>query len=176
MEERLDIFNPDGEKTGESQTYADVHLRGLLHRTVHVWLMNSRKEFLLQKRSKDKRAYPDYWDVSAAGHIASGETSLRAAQRETQEELGVNLADSEFMLLATIRQPLVKHSDTFIDNELNDIYLVRCDLPLSEFKLAADEVQEMKWVGKEELLKWLRGEEEKLVPHEEEYRILLAHL
>ena len=54
-EEKLDIFNQNGEKTGESETYEYAHLNGLLHRTVHVWLVNSQKQILLQKRSKNKR-------------------------------------------------------------------------------------------------------------------------
>ena len=173
MEERLDIFNQNRERTGESQTYKNVHLRGLLHKTVHVWIVNSKKQFLLQKRSKNKSAYPSYWDISAAGHIDSGETSLEAAKRETKEELGIDLPDSEFNLLDTIKQPIIKHSDIFIDNEFNDIYLIHRDINVSELKIQIDEVEEMRWVSKEEFEKWIRGEGEILVPHEEEYKILL---
>lgn len=173
MKERLDIFNQLGEKTNKSETYDNIHLHGLLHKTVHVWFVNSKQQFLLQKRTSNKRAYPNYWDISAAGHINSNETSLQAAKRETREELGIDLPDSAFTLLATIKQSTVKHSDTFIDDEFNDIYLVHCNLDVSEFKLQKEEVAKMQWIDKKEFEKWIKGDGELLVPHDEEYKILL---
>jgi len=173
MAEILDVLDDNGEKTGRTETYEEVHRLGLLHRTVHVWLVNSKNEFLLQKRSDDRRAYPNYWDISAAGHIDSGEISLRAAKRETEEEIGVDFPEQSLKFIATIRQPIIKHDEEFIDNELNDIYLVKCDLQLSEFKLQETEVKEMRWISKRELEDWVQGKGEKIVPHEEEYKILL---
>jgi len=175
MEERLDIFNLKGEKTSESETYENIHLRGLLHKTVHVWFLNSKQQFLLQKRANNKCSYPNYWDISAAGHIDSGETSLQGAKRETKEELGIDLLDSAFTLLTTIKQPITKHGDTFIDNEFNDVYLVHCDLTVSEFKLQAEEIAEVRWIDKNEFEKWIGCKGELLVPREEEYKILLSY-
>jgi isopentenyldiphosphate isomerase len=82
--EYLDILDNNGNKTGETRSYDEVHEKGLIHRTVHVWILNSKKELLVQKRSKDRRAHPDYWDISAAGHISAGQTSLEAAQSYLQ--------------------------------------------------------------------------------------------
>ena len=175
MEKKLDIFNQNGEKTGESETYNNVHLYGLLHRTVHVWFVNSKKEFLLQKRANSEHAYSNCWDISAAGHINSGETSLQAAIRETKEELGINLPDSVFKFLTTIKRPIVNHSNIFIDNEFNDIYLVHCDFAISEFKLQIGEVEKVRWINKKEFKKWIKGEGETLVSHMEEYQKLFEY-
>jgi isopentenyl-diphosphate delta-isomerase len=173
MEEYLDIFDEQGNNTQRSDTYDNIHRLGLLHRTVHVWLINSEKQILLQKRAKNKRAYPGYWDISAAGHIDSGATSLEAAKRETQEELGLDLPDSAFTFLFSVRQPIITHSETFIDNEFNDVYLVHSDVPISEMKIQKEELQAIRWIDIAEFELWLQGKGEAIVPHEEEYRKLL---
>src|SRR5579871_5231372 len=103
MQEYIDILDKEGNKTGESLDGKEIHKLGLPHRTVHIWLVNSRKQLLLQKRSKIKDAYPSCWDISAAGHISSGETSLEAAKKETREELGLDLSDEAFSFLFSVR-------------------------------------------------------------------------
>lgn len=172
----MDILDAEGEKTGESKSYDEAHRVGLIHRTVHVWFLNSKNELLLQKRSANKRAYPDNWDISAAGHISAGQTSLEAAKRETEEELGVDLSGSDLKYLFTVEEHVVLNNGTYVNNEFQDVYLVRSDVNLSELKLPADEVSEVRWVGIEEFKLWIKGEGEKLVPHEEEHVRLLNHL
>jgi len=176
MEEYLDVLDEQGNTTGRSETYENVHKLSLLHRTVHAWFLNSKRQLLLQMRSNDKKAYAGHWDISAAGHVSSGETSLEAAQKETREELGLDLAASEFVFLFSIRQPIIVHSPTFIDNEFNDAYLVRRDIDITSLKLQAEEVAEVRWIDIPEFEQWIKGKKESLVPHEEEYGKLLAFL
>jgi isopentenyl-diphosphate delta-isomerase len=64
--------------------------KGLLHRAVLVFLFNTRGEVYLQKRASDVLFYPGHWSASVTGHVSSGETYLRAAKREVEEELGVD--------------------------------------------------------------------------------------
>ncbi len=176
MEEFLDILDTEGKKSGESKSYDEAHRTGLIHRTVHVWFLNSKNELLLQKRSANKRAYPNFWDISAAGHISAGQTSLEAAKRETEEELGLALPDSMFEYLSSVEEHIVLNNGTYVNNEFQDVYLVHSDVDLSELRLPADEVSEVRWVGIEEFKLWMKGKGEKLVPHEEEYALLLNRL
>jgi isopentenyl-diphosphate delta-isomerase type 1 len=67
----------------------DVHRLGLLHRSVHILVFNSRGELLLQKRSMAKDISPGLWDTSAAGHVDFGESYDDCARRELGEELGI---------------------------------------------------------------------------------------
>ena len=60
----------------------------LIHRVVHVLVLNEKGEVLLQKRSMNKDVAPGRWDTSVGGHISPGEDLLIAANRETEEELG----------------------------------------------------------------------------------------
>ena len=69
---------------------ATVHRENLLHRAVHVLLVNRRGELLLQKRSHRKDRFPRRWDSSAAGHVDAGESYRICAIRELQEEIGVS--------------------------------------------------------------------------------------
>lgn len=176
MEEYLDIVNEKGEKTGRSFTYDETHKRGLLHRTVHVWFINSQKQLLLQKRSKNKRAYPDMWDVTVGGHISAGQTSLEAAQRETEEEIGQHIPANDLKFLFTVRQPRTEHRKDFIDEEFNDVYVVKSDGKVSDFTVEKDEVDEVKWVDLKEFALWTQGKGAVLVPHPEEYKRLLEIL
>jgi len=53
-----------------------------VYRTVHVWLfVESTQELLLQKRADCKDSWPGLWDISSAGHISDGDTSLMTARR-----------------------------------------------------------------------------------------------
>ena len=61
----------------------------LAHRSVHVFVFDSRGDLYLQKRSSRKDVQPGKWDASVGGHLAPGESYLAAAARELAEELGV---------------------------------------------------------------------------------------
>lgn len=176
MTEYLDVLDEKGEKTGEALPYDEVHRRGLYHRAVHIWLLNSKSELLLQKRPLDKRAHPGLWDMAVGGHVSSGETSVEAAQKETREELGLDLPRESFELLFSLKDKRFVHGSDFIDDEFNDVYLVHSDVEVRDLKLPEDEVDEVRWVSIDEFKKWMDGEGEALVPHAEEHRRLLSHL
>jgi len=68
---------------------ATIHRDNLLHRAVHIFLVNHRGELLLQKRSYRKDRFPRRWDSSAAGHVDADESYRDCALRELREEIGV---------------------------------------------------------------------------------------
>jgi 16S rRNA (adenine1518-N6/adenine1519-N6)-dimethyltransferase len=78
---------------------ATIHRDNLLHRAVHILLVNSRGELLLQKRSFRKDRFPGCWDSSASGHVDAGESYADCAARELQEEIG---ARANLVELATV--------------------------------------------------------------------------
>ncbi|MHB1316914.1 MAG: NUDIX hydrolase [Minisyncoccota bacterium] len=175
IEEYLDILNKKGEKTGEAKSYDEVHREGFIHRTAHVWFVNSKKQILLQKRSSNNRAYPNYWDISAAGHISAGQTSLQGAQMETMEELGLSLSDEVFIFLCTLEENIILNQGTYVNNEFQDVYVVRMDVELSKMH-SDNEVSELKWVDFEAFKLMSQDEKFKLVPHAEEYKQLIRYI
>ena len=66
-----------------------VHRDKLIHRAVHIFILNRNDEILLQKRSLLKDTCPGLWGSSASGHLDSGEEYEDAAIRELKEELGI---------------------------------------------------------------------------------------
>jgi len=59
----------------------------LIHRAVHVFVVNDRGEIAVQKRSVRKDRYGGLYGSSASGHVEAGETYRKAAERELSEEL-----------------------------------------------------------------------------------------
>lgn len=174
MEEYIDILNDAGEKTGEKRTRGDVHALGLTHRAVHVWVMNLDKEIILQKRSPKMITFPGLWDISASGHVSAGQTSLEAAKRETEEELGLFLPESSFKFLFSVEEHIVINNGTYINNEFQDIYLVQVDNNQKFNPDIGGEVSEVRWFSFEELEK-LMSEEGDMAPRAE-YKKLLEYL
>ncbi|BBN14597.1 isopentenyl-diphosphate Delta-isomerase [Marchantia polymorpha subsp. ruderalis] len=150
MVEFLDVLTPEGLHTGLSKDRNLVHKDGDYHRAVHVWVYSeSTAELLLQKRAYTKDSWPGLWDISSAGHISAGDTSLESARRELQEELGVDLPSDAFELLFTYKQNDILNDGTFINNEYNDVYLVTTlePIPLEAFTLQESEVVDVKYMG-----------------------------
>ncbi len=93
-DEVFDVVDEGDEVVGRA-TRREVHEKGLLHRAVHVFVVNRHGELLLQKRSRFKDVHPGVWDSSAAGHLDAGEGYAEAARRELEEELGIRGVETE---------------------------------------------------------------------------------
>ncbi|MBI2013405.1 MAG: NUDIX domain-containing protein [Candidatus Colwellbacteria bacterium] len=173
--EYIDILDELGNPTGESKLRDNVHKDGDWHKSTHIWIINSDGKILVQKRSKIKVNYPDLWDISAAGHIFTGETSIEGGIREAKEELGIKLSKNEFEHLFVTTTDVVLNNGTYIEREFHDIFLVRKDLDLSKLKLQKEEVQKVKFVSLDELLKDC-DKKSVFVPHKDEYNKLFSAL
>lgn len=125
-QERIDILDQNGNKTGISKTKKEAHAKGLWHQAVHVWMYNSKGEILLQKRSIKKDSWPGMWDISAAGHVSSGETPEKAAVREIREEIGVK-ANSADLKQILFRKSSTRPKEGYYNNEFDYVYLYRLD-------------------------------------------------
>lgn len=88
-DEIFDVVDENDIPTGTA-TRAEVHSKGLIHRAVHVFVLNRNGDLYLQKRSLIKDMNPGVWDSSVSGHLDAGETYPAAALRELGEELGIH--------------------------------------------------------------------------------------
>ncbi|CAH1451774.1 unnamed protein product [Lactuca virosa] len=161
-EERFDVLTKTGQKTGISKPRGAVHRDGDYHRAVHVWIFaESTQELLLQKRADCKDSWPGLWDISSAGHISAGDSSLITARRELQEELGLTLPNDAFELLFVFLQQSVTNNGNFINNEFDDVYLVTTvsPIPLEAFTLQESEVSAVKYISIEEYKQALAKED-----------------
>ncbi|KAK3159328.1 hypothetical protein QOZ80_2AG0148690 [Eleusine coracana subsp. coracana] len=168
-EERLDVLTAAGEKTGTSKPRSEVHRDGDYHRAVHVWIYSeSTGELLLQRRADCKDSWPGQWDISSAGHISAGDSSLFSAQRELHEELGIKLPVDAFELIFVFLQECVINDGTYTNNEYNDVYLVTTltPIPLEAFTLQESEVSAVKYMHYDEYKNCLAKENGEYVPYD----------
>jgi isopentenyldiphosphate isomerase len=108
-DEIFDVVDAENNVIGRASRQ-EVHAKGLMHRSVHILVFNSRGELFLQKRSMDKDENPGFWDTSAAGHVDSGEEYSRCAERERNEELGIgDTTLEEIMRLPAQKDTLWEH-------------------------------------------------------------------
>ena len=82
-------FVDENDKVISSGPVKDAIAKGVAYRISRVLVFNSRGELLIQKRSDNHPSLPGRWDMSSAGHVDTGENYLEAAQRETEEEIGL---------------------------------------------------------------------------------------
>ena len=100
MEEKFDVLNELGEFTGKIATRDECHKKGLWHRAVYAFIIDENKNILLQKRSANKKLWPNMWDVTVGGHVDSGEFGRQALIREAKEELGIDVDRDDVDFLA----------------------------------------------------------------------------
>lgn len=168
--EFLDVLNEDGEFTGETMDRKEIHEKNIWHRCVHIWIINSKGELLLQKRAKNKDNFGGLWDISAAGHVESGETREEAALKETFEELGLQIPFSEYIFIDEIK--VVKGTKSHFDV----IYLVRKDIDISEIKLQKEEVESVEFVSWRDLKDRVSAGDKTLTDRPQEYDLLFDYL
>jgi isopentenyl-diphosphate Delta-isomerase len=87
-QELFDVCDADDNVIGQAPR-GEVHARGLLHRAVHIFVFNTREELLLHRRSATKDEFPLQITSSASGHVGAGEGYDETAERELEEELGI---------------------------------------------------------------------------------------
>lgn len=124
---------------------SEVHARGLLHREAYTYLINLRRQLLLQRRADN-----GLWDHSSAGHFSEQETYLEGAMREFSEELGVTLNKDEFTNLCYMKlESEGAHNKQ--NNRFVTVFLVKKDIPLERFHIDQQEVSEVKYFGASDL-------------------------
>ncbi len=176
--EKIDILDENGNQTGEVVSREEVHRLGLWHKCVHIWVVNSKKQILLQKRSSQKQTNPNKWTTAVSGHLSAGDSSLEGAMRELSEEIGLAVDKNELQYLFTVKEREVNNNPEkqIIEREFTDVYLIKKDMDIKEFKLQEEEVSEIKWFSYEEFKKMVIENDEDLVPHRQMQRKILEVL
>lgn len=151
MEERFDVLNEYGEFTGQTATREECHKKGLWHRAVYAFIIDTKGNVLLQKRSNEKKLWPNMWDVTVGGHVDSGEFGEEALIRETKEELGIEIDSDDIKYL--VGSNSINKKDNIINKHYNECYLITKDIDISQIKLQKEEVSEVRYFSKEELSK-----------------------
>ena len=174
MEELIDVLNEDGTKTGKVVTRKEVHEKGLWHRIVVIAIIDKEGHLLMQQRAKDKETNPGKWDVSAAGHVSAGQTSIEAAIREVKEEIGIDLEEKDLEYMRTYQMGR-KVKDHFYSNHIFDFYLVKTEvIDVLKVKIQESEVEQVKLCNIEEVENMLS--KNVVVERKPVYEVLIKYL
>ena len=174
MEEVIDVLDENGNFVN-TLSRAYVHQNGLWHKSVHIWIINSKGEILLQKRSSLKKFFPNVWDCAFAGHIDTKESSIETVVREGKEELGIDINLEKLKLLFTNKEEL--YHDNIYNREFVDVYVYEDDIDINSLKIQKEEVSDVKWMDYEEFIKKInKKNNEFLFHHEKEYLFLEKYL
>ncbi|MDO6434133.1 isopentenyl-diphosphate Delta-isomerase [Flavitalea sp. BT771] len=120
----------------------EAHRKALLHRAFSVFIFNSKKEMLLQRRSPGKYHSAGLWTNACCSHPRPGEDTCQAARRRLSEELGFTTALEkvfDFTYKSTFDNGLTEH-------EFDHVFVGYYDL---EVHPNPEEVSEYRFVSPE---------------------------
>ncbi|HEY1050022.1 MAG TPA: 16S rRNA (adenine(1518)-N(6)/adenine(1519)-N(6))-dimethyltransferase RsmA [Prosthecobacter sp.] len=143
--EIFDVVDENNEVIGQ-RTRGEVHAEKLLHRAVHIFVVNKRGQIYLQQRSHLKDVSPLKWDSSAAGHLDAGESYAVAAVRELGEEVGIEVESTA--LVAEI--PAGDNTD----HEFVQLRVAKHDGPI---KCLPEEIATGAWFKPEDISAWVEA-------------------
>ena len=145
--EYFDVLTETGEYEGRIESRDICHEKGLWHKAVAMFMINSNDEVLLQKRSANKKLWPNMWDITAGGHVLAGEFGFEAIIREIKEELGAKIDKNDILFIGSAISTNIKND--IINRHFNEYYIINKDIDISNLTLQEDEVSEIKWFSKE---------------------------
>ncbi len=106
--ELVDVINEDGQIVA-TVTRQELRRRRLPHRCVYVLLFNHRGELFIHLRTAQKDAYPSHWDVTIGGVLGAGESYRTGFERETREELGIEIQGEELFIFRYADDATIVH-------------------------------------------------------------------
>ena len=128
-----------------------------LHRAISVVIFNDRNEMLITKRSSLKKTWPGFWTNACCSHPRRNETHEEAAKRRVREELGIEIEPKFLFKL----EYSAKYDETWGENELDWFFMAKHNGAIKPDK---NEVEEWKYIGKEELKKDIKENSNKYTP------------
>ena len=96
--EYWDIYDKDGNFTGRKKGKYEKWDKDEYHLATEVWVINSKKQILIQQRSEKCQLLPGIWALTT-GRVVSGETTRQGCIRELKEETGLNVIEIKNRLI-----------------------------------------------------------------------------
>lgn len=117
------------------------------HLVVHVWIKNSKGQYLIAQRSASRENNPLKWECSG-GSVLKGENSMQGALREVKEEVGVDLDNTRGKVIFSHTRGII-NGNKF--NDIMDVWLFEYDGEAQLDKATTDEVAQTKWLYPDEI-------------------------
>ncbi|AUG55901.1 NUDIX hydrolase [Thalassospira marina] len=147
--EQIDIFDANLKPMGKKERRR-AHFDADWHVTFHLWVVGQvySGSVLYQWRSTEMENFPDMLDVSAAGHILSGET-MQDGIREAEEELGITF-DSRRIHNLGYRVEVADQENGQKNREYQGVHMCKVEIGLNDFQPQIEEVSGLYWINIQE--------------------------
>jgi|SRR5579862_2220400 len=116
-----------------------------IYRVASLWVTNNNGQVLLAQRQFGKRNDPGKWGPAVAGTVEVGETYEENIYKEAGEEIG--LSGLKFNLGPKVFNDANQERKFFVQ-----WFICKCDWPQDKFKIQPEEVEQVAWITKAELL------------------------
>lgn len=95
----ITIIDKNNRLTGEVSDPEDASNRGLWHRGAHAIIITPNKHVLVQRRDPNAIQHANMIELGVGGFVDSGETPEQTIIRETYEETGLRIKESQLIFL-----------------------------------------------------------------------------
>lgn len=141
-----DVLDREGKPKGWTIERGQPLRPGDYHLVIHIWIVDTKARFLIQKRAEGVLLFPGIW-ATTGGSALAGEGSETAAIRELREELGILAVPGDMKKISRIVRA---------DNIL-DIWLLAKDINPENLDLQTEEVSAVKYVNRTQLESMLQA-------------------
>lgn len=117
------------------------------HLVVHVWIRNSKGEYLISQRSANRPTNPLMWEC-VDGSVVKGEDSLQGVLREVKEEVGIDLLPEKGQVVLS---DIKKIEFGKVVNKIVDVWLFDYDGEVDLGNATTDEVAQVAWMNREQI-------------------------
>lgn len=131
FDEEGNVIAPKTRKESHTKPYC------VWHGITGVWLLNSKGQILCTKRSEKNEGNPDKWQTYLGGHVKADQSFLESAAAELFEEIGLQLPQAEYKLVASGKRADFMH--------VYKMYAILFQSELSSLNFTDGEVTEARW-------------------------------
>ena len=142
-----DLYDENRELLGKDHVRGEQLPIDGYHLVVHVWIRNSKGEYLISQRSANRPTFPLVWEC-VDGSVVKGEDSLQGALREVKEEVGVDLLPEKGQVILS---DIKKIEFGKVVNKIVDVWLFEYDGEVDLGNATTDEVAQVAWMNREQI-------------------------
>ena len=142
-----DLYDENRELLGKNHVRGEQLPIDGYHLVVHVWIRNSKGEYLISQRSANRPTFPLVWEC-VDGSVVKGEDSLQGALREVKEEVGVDLLPEKGQVILS---DIKKIEFGKVVNKIVDVWLFEYDGKVDLSNATTDEVAQVAWMNREQI-------------------------
>ncbi len=155
MDKEMILLVDENDKEAGYGEKHEVHQKGLFHRAFSIFIFNSEKKLLLQRRERNKYHSPSLWTNTCCSHQRINEKLKDSVHRRLKEEMGF---DTELFEAFSFSYR-AEFDNGLIENEFDHVFIGYYDGEVSPNPI---EVEDYRFVDLQEL-------EEDMIRYPESY-------